>query len=116
MLKDKKTPPKGFYKRCAKGYLWDYEYEDPYAHYLTRNELCDKSGLSNEQLAQIEKARLLLPDRPDGRYRPKLVNWGKKISYLLGKGWEIEEIRHWSKERWKMNNPKEWPPKLEEWR
>jgi len=41
------------------------------------------SGLTIEILKKLEEARLLLPDTKDGRYRPKLVGWGKKLSYLL---------------------------------
>lgn len=88
---------------------------DRFANYLTRDELCEKSGLSSKNLAQLEEARLLLPDR-DERYRPKLVSWGQKLAYLLNNGWENTDIRAWANGRWKTSNPRQWPPILKEWR
>jgi hypothetical protein len=55
-----------------------------------------------------------VPDTKDGRCRPKLVGWGKKLAYLLGEGWSVEEIKKWSKDRWKSGNPREWPPSRKE--
>jgi hypothetical protein len=69
-----------------------------------------KSGLAPDDLSRWEAARLLLPATKDGRYRPKLADWGKKLAYLLGEGWEIEGIQAWTKGRWKMKNPRKWPP------
>jgi len=77
---------------------------------LTTGELCRQSGLGPEDLSRVEAARLLLPDTKDGRYRPKLAGWGKKLVYLLNEGWGIEEIRGWAKGRWKAENPRQWPP------
>jgi hypothetical protein len=77
--------------------------------YLTREELCEKAGLDLIDFVNLENTRLLLPDKP-GKYRPKLVGWGKKLAYLLKEGWEISEIKHWSQKRWKSSNPRQWPP------
>ena len=84
---------------------------DRYEGYLSGEELCQQSGLTPENLKKLEEARLLVTDTRDGRYRPKLVGWGKKLAYLLGEGWGIGEIQRWSKERWKKKNPREFPPK-----
>jgi hypothetical protein len=35
-----------------------------------------------------------------------------KLPYLVGEGWEIDEIKQWSRERWKSGNPRMWPPKI----
>jgi hypothetical protein len=86
---------------------------DPHEHYLTREQLLEQIGLSDAELSRLEDVRLLIPDTKDGRYRPKLVGWGKKLAYLLGDGWEVEEIKRWSRERWKSENPREWPPPRE---
>jgi hypothetical protein len=97
--------------RSAERYLALLEDCDPHEGYLTAEELCKQSGLNAENLKELESMRLLNPDTGDGRYRPKLVGWGKKLAYLLGEGWEIEEIKRWSKERWKAKNPRKWPPR-----
>jgi hypothetical protein len=110
MLQDEWTPHLG--KILAENYIRNWEPPpDPYEHYLTREQLLEQSGLSEEELCLLEDMRLLVPDTKDGRYRPKLVGWGKKLGYLLGEGWTNEEIKNWSKERWKSGNPREWPPK-----
>ncbi|MBN1304960.1 MAG: hypothetical protein JXA13_11040 [Anaerolineales bacterium] len=83
---------------------------DPYVDYLTAEALCSQSELSPEDLKQLETARLLVPDTKDGRYRPKLAGWGKKLAYLLEEGWTVEEIKGWSKVRWRSDNPRQWPP------
>ena len=70
----------------------------------------EQSGLSETDLDRLEDARLLVPDTKDGRHRPKLAGWGKKLAYLLDEGWEIDEIKRWSKERWKSKKPRVWPP------
>ena len=94
----------------AERYLTERQDYDPYEGYLTAEELCQQSGMTNDNLKELEEARLLNPDTQDGRYRPKLAGWGKKLSYLLKEGWEIEAIKRWSKERWKTGNPRKWPP------
>jgi hypothetical protein len=39
----------------------------------------------------------------------------KQHSFLvLCEGWKVEEIKRWSKERWKSGNPREWPPRKKE--
>lgn len=80
-----------------------------YDRYLTPAQLCERSGLTAEQLAALAAARLLLPDR-EGKYRPKLEGWAIKLAYLLGAGWDIETIRRWAAERWHSPNPRAWPP------
>ena len=89
---------------------------DPYPGYLTAAELCDQSGLTPDDLAALEAARLLLTDRPSGRYRPKLKGWACKLVYLLREGWTIAELRSWAKGRWHTLNPRQWPPDREVWR
>ena len=108
MLDGETTP--NLSRILAKKYLRDWEDYDPYEHYLTAEELQAQSGLSTADLAQLEEARLLVPDTNDGRYRPKLASWCKKLAYLMEEGWEIDEIKRWSKERWKTKNPREWRP------
>ena len=108
LLEDKTTP---HMERLAfERYLREWQDYDPYEDYLNAEELCRQSGLGAEDLPKLEAARLLLPDVKDGRYRPKLAGWGKKLTYLLREGWEIEEIKTWAKGRWKSGNPREWPP------
>ncbi|MFC2063712.1 hypothetical protein ACFLXB_01270 [Chloroflexota bacterium] len=87
-------------------YLRDWEEYDPYEGYLTERELCQKSGLSLEQLESLKGVRLLVPDTQDGRYRPKLAGWGKKLAGMLNDGWSVDDIKIWSKERWKKGNPR----------
>lgn len=89
---------------------------DPYPGYLTAAELCDQSGLTPDDLAALEAARLLLTDRPSERYRPKLKGWACKLVYLLREGWTIAELRSWAKGRWHTSNPRQWPPDREAWR
>ena len=109
MLENKWTPRLN--RLLAEKYLREWEPSpDPYEDYLSREQLLEQTGLREFDLERLEVARLLVPDTKDGRYRPKLAGWGKKLGYLLGEGWEVEEIKRWSKERWKMGNPREWPP------
>jgi hypothetical protein len=110
MLERKMTPNLG--RILAKNLLRNWEpQQDPNKHYLTRGQLLENSGLSKVELSRLEDIRLLVPDTKDGRYRPKLVGWGKKLAYLLGAGWDVDEIKQWSKERWNSDNPRVWPPK-----
>ena len=69
--------------------------------YLTAEELCRQSGLSREELTKLNEFRLILPDTKNGKYRPKLVGWGKKLKEKLSYELDYEEIKHWSKDRWK---------------
>jgi hypothetical protein len=86
-----------------------------YSTYLTADELCEQSGLSSRNFISLQEAHLLLPDEPGGRYRPKLLSWAKKLSWLLTAGWNLKEIKSWSKGRWSMPNPRSWPPNRKEW-
>ena len=92
-----------------------FQFPDPYEHYLTATQLCKVSGLATQDLAALETVRLLVPDH-DAKYRPKLAGWAKKLSYLLGEGWEIAEIKAWARGRFNTDNPKEWPPDRDRWR
>lgn len=111
-------PPKGYYQRFITWHLNELNNlptdQGKYAHYLTSAELCAQSGLDSGSLVQLEGARLLLPDH-DGKYRPKLVGWGRKLAYLLAHGWEIDEIKRWAKGRWSTPDPRQWPPDRERW-
>jgi hypothetical protein len=78
-------------------------------NYLNKDQLCEKSGLSQTDLIHLEEARLLLPDKSIF-YRPKLVSWGRKLAYLINAGWSMSEIKAWSRSRWETNNPRLWPP------
>ena len=80
---------------------------DPYDCYLNRDQLLEGSRLSESDLWRLEEYRLIVPDTKDGRYRPKLVGWGKKLAYLLREGWEVDAIKRWSRDRWKSKNPRE---------
>lgn len=89
---------------------------DRFSGYLTAEDLCRQSGLSIENLKLLENARLLIPDTRDGRYRPRLAGWGKKLAFLLNEGWDLSEIKRWTHDRWSADNPKEWPPERDKWR
>ena len=79
---------------------------------LTAGELCERSGLTADELAMLESAGLLRPTRtnPEPLYRPKLGRWAQRLAYLLGEGWTLAEIKHWTRERWHTANPRAWPP------
>lgn len=95
--------------------LPESESYDPYPGYLTGAELLSQSGLTPDDLAGLTEARLLLPDRPSGRYRPKLVTWARKLAYLLRGGWSLAEVQAWARGRWQTPNPRQWPPMREDW-
>lgn len=75
-----------------------------------------RAGLQLIIISELEAARLLLPDTKDGRYRPKLAGWGKKLAYLMGEGWTVDEMKQWSKRRWTAPDPLAWPPKKYGWK
>ncbi|MHB8114329.1 MAG: hypothetical protein ACYDHA_12845 [Bellilinea sp.] len=83
---------------------------NPYSKYLTEEDLCTSSGLSGQELISLKTSRLLVPDH-QGKYRPKLLSWAKKLKQLLDLGWTVDEIKDWSKTRWGSGNPREWLPK-----
>lgn len=85
-----------------------------YDDLITRDQLCEQSGLSKKDLERLETIRLLLPDKDD-LYRPKLAGWGRKLAFLLDQGWDLNEIKAWAKGRWKTSNPRQWPPRREDW-
>lgn len=70
------------------------------SRYLTKDELSRLSGLSLEEIDKLESYRLLMPDTKNGRYRPRLVGWSKKLKNKLIIGWTYEEIKEWTRERW----------------
>ena len=82
---DKTTPHMKQLER--ERYLRELQNYDPHEGYLSADELCRKCKLSRANLSKLQEARLLLQDTTDGRYRPKLVGWGRKLAYLLQKGW-----------------------------
>jgi len=88
---------------------------DPYPDHLTAGELCEQSGLEAQDLARLEAARLLVPDTKDGRYRPKLAGWARKLAYLLAQGWDLAEVAAWARGRWSTPNPRAWPPDRAAW-
>ena len=53
-----------------------------------------------EELEKLGEYRLLVPDTTDGRYRSKLVGWGKKLKDKLIQEFSCEEIKNWTKHRW----------------
>ena len=83
--------------------------------YLDLGQLCLWSGLTYEEQAILHDARLLVPDRKDGLYRPKLVLWAEKLKYLLDEGWTIPEIKAWAAGRFKAGKPYIYPPIREDW-
>jgi hypothetical protein len=104
-------------KRYEEGQFRDIfdDSHNKHESYLTREELLFESGLSEDRLNIIENAKLLLPDYKR-LYRPKLVGWVKKLGYLLGDNWKIEEIYKWAKGRWSTPSPKKWPPDQDYWK
>ena len=70
------------------------------SRYLTKDELSRQSGLSIGEIDKLEEYRLLMPDTKNGRYRPRLVGWSKKLKNKLIIGWTYEEIKEWTRERW----------------
>lgn len=86
---------------------------DLYARYLTPGDLCQQSGLTLANLTALESARLLVPDH-DGKYRPKLAGWGKKLARLLGEVWTLDELQAWGRGRWSTPDPRAWPPARED--
>jgi hypothetical protein len=87
---------------------------DPYGEYLTLDAMCKQSNLSEKDIRQLETARILVPDH-NGKYRPKLVRWAQKLSYLLSQNWQIDEIKRWARGRFNTKNPKQWPPHRSDW-
>jgi hypothetical protein len=95
--------------------LDDHDY-DAHHNYLTADEICQKSGLSHNDIEDLEEARILMPDTKDRLYRPKLASWARKLSYLLDEGWETLEIKAWVKGRWSTSDPRHWPPDRSHWK
>lgn len=114
ILEDK--PSRNWRRLAAIRYLAGWRHYDRHEGYLTQDELCQQSGLTVEIMRKLEEARLLIPDTKDGRYRPKLAGWGKKLAFLLDQGWELAEIRRWANGRFKTNNSRQWPPDRNNWR
>ncbi len=114
-----KTPPKRITQK-----IYDHTLEqvleelhtqpDPYADYLTPAAICERSGLSLDELANLNDYRLLLPDHGD-LYRLKLASWAGKLAYLLREGWSLAEMKAWARERWQTFDPRRWSPDLAEW-
>ena len=92
-----------YYRRLAEIEEQEERKREKLSKYLTADELCWQSGLTKEELQKLEEYRLLVPDTKDGKYRPKLVGWGKKLKAKLLDGWSWEKIKEWTKERWNKN-------------
>jgi len=90
-----------YYRRLARIEEQEERKRERLSKNLTADELCQLSGLTKYELEQLEKIRLLVPDTKDRRYRPKLIGWGKKLKVKLSNGWTYEEIKTWTKGRWK---------------
>jgi hypothetical protein len=73
--------------------------EEKLLKYLTADELCRQSGLAKDEFEKLEQCCLLVSDTKEGKYRPKLVGWGKKLKDKLSKGWTYEEIKQWKKRK-----------------
>lgn len=118
-----KLPPPGGYfaRRLAESMARYFEdakaaaLADPYPDYLTAGELCELAELAPADLVRLEAARLLIPDTTDGRYRPKLAGWARKLAYLLAQGWDLAEVAAWARGRWSTPNPRAWPPERAAW-
>jgi len=114
MLEDKFTPH--MEEMALKKYISEWEPPpDRYADYLTAEALCREAGISSKDLQKLMDIRLIVPDTPNGRYRPKLLGWAKKLAYLIDEGWELIEIKRWASGRFDSENPKQWPPDMERW-
>jgi len=113
VLEDK--PARHWGGLVAERFLAGWENYDRYEGYLTKDELCLQSGLTLENLKKLETMQLLKPDTQDGRYRPKLAGWAKKLVYLLSQDWELTEIKRWAKGRFKTADPRQWPPNRNDW-
>ena len=87
------------------------------ARNVTAEALCAESGLSRADVWELEAAGLLLPTHTDPApsYRPRLVGWARKLAYLRGEGWTLDEIGAWAKGRWSTANPRQWPPGRHDW-
>jgi len=86
----------------------------PYRTHVPAEELCTQSGLTATQYEALVAARLLVPEGEGRYFRRKLVSWAKKLAHLLNEGWSMAEIKRWSRERWQTGNPRQWPPKREQ--
>ena len=89
---------------------------DIHSDYLTSYEICQQGGLTIEQFVRLDSARLLVPDLRDGRFRPKLVSWAKKLAYLMNSGWRVSEIKLWARGRWHTEDTLKWPPDRDFWK
>ena len=87
-------------------------------HHVTAEEFCAASGLSPADLWELEEAGLFRPTHttPAPAYRPRLVNWARKLAYLWREGWTLAEIGAWARGRWEMGDPRQWPPERAAWR
>lgn len=84
------------------------------ARYLSPAALCERAGLTADELASLGAARLLNPDK-EGKYRPKLEGWAGKLAYLLHDGWDLHEITRWARGRWAAGAARQWPPVRADW-
>ena len=89
-----------YYRSLARIEEQEEKKREKFSKYLSADELCRQSGLTKEELEKLGEYRLLVPDTKEGKYRPKLVGWGKKLKKKLSNDWTYEEIKKWTRERW----------------
>ncbi len=90
-----------YYRRLTEIVEQEERKREKLSKYLTADDLCRQSGLTKEELEKLGEYRLLVPDTKEGKYRPKLVGWGKKLRKELSNECTFDEIKKWTKERWK---------------
>lgn len=74
--------------------------EERLSRYLTKQQLSEQTVLSLDEIDKLEEFRLLVPDTKDGRYRPKLIGWGRKLKIKILLGYSYCEIKSWANNRW----------------
>ena len=75
----------------------------------TLDELCTLAELAPADAGELARAGLLRP-RAWGEYQPRQVGWARRLAFLLGQGWTVEQIKCWTAQRWTAARPGDWPP------
>ena len=78
--------------------------------YLTADELCRHSGLTMENLKELNDLKLLTPDTPDGLYSSDLLRWARELAFQLSHGADLNKIVELLNLFWS-----EWPPLDPDW-
>ena len=60
--------------------------------FLTAEELCRRSGLSLEDLKELNNLKLLTPDTADGLYRSDLVHWAGELAFQIGHAADLNKL------------------------